>query len=191
MVILMSVNNMRLTDICTAVSLPATPSSRTSPSSMRCTMGSTAAQMHAGKTAWGGCSMWWVGVCSVVFSSSDGREKKKEKIFSQRLVSSIVSFLWRCVLTHPLHWPGSALTRQTHGGRSSSCASCWKRRRGWQTGGVMSGSPLLLLAGPIGGDRRSRSRLTTTKRGIYLAQIPSVYPPKPSSANQTKYWVSA
>lgn len=49
---------------------PATPSSRTSPSSMRCTMGRTAAQMHAGKTAWGGCSMWWVGVCSVVFSSS-------------------------------------------------------------------------------------------------------------------------
>lgn len=54
-------------------SLPATPSSRTSPSSMRCTIGRTAAQMHAGKTAWGGCSMWWVGVCSVVFSSS-GKE---------------------------------------------------------------------------------------------------------------------
>lgn len=50
--------------------LPATPSSRTSPSSMRCTIGRTAAQMHAGKTAWGGCSMWWLGVCSVVFSSS-------------------------------------------------------------------------------------------------------------------------
>lgn len=75
-VILMTAYNMRLTDICAAVSLPATPSSRTSPSSIRCTMGSTAAQMHAGKTAWGGCSMWWVGVCSVVFSSSDrGGEK--------------------------------------------------------------------------------------------------------------------
>lgn len=56
--------------------LPATPSSRTSPSSMRCTIGRTAAQMHAGKTAWGGCNMWWVGVCSVVFSSSGNKQIK-------------------------------------------------------------------------------------------------------------------
>lgn len=74
--------------MCVFFPSPATPSSRTSPSSMRCTMGSTAAQMHAGKTAWGGCSMWWVGVCSVVFSSSDN---KKEQMSSGSDVPSFTS----------------------------------------------------------------------------------------------------
>lgn len=165
----MTACNLRLINICVALSLPATPSSRTSPSSIRCTMGSTAAQMHAGKTAWGGCSMWWVGVCSVVFSSSDRGEKMEGKKMSQRQGGLIVRFLRRPGLTHPLRWPTSAQTRRSHGGTSSSCGSCWKRRRGWQTGGAMSGSPLLLLTGSMGGDRRSRSRSTTTNRGIHLA----------------------
>lgn len=55
--------------------IPATPSSRTSPSSIKCTMGRTAAQMHAGNTACGGWGTWWFGVCSVVCSSSGGKDK--------------------------------------------------------------------------------------------------------------------
>lgn len=96
----MIVCNMGLNGICAAVSLPATPSSRTSPSSIRCTMGRTAAQMHAGKTAWGGCSMWWVGVCSVVFSSSDGGDEWRKKNGPREGQGSwIVRILWRRGLT--------------------------------------------------------------------------------------------
>lgn len=105
--------------------------------------------------------------CVLLCSLHLDMEWKKWKITSGFIFLFLSSEIF--LFSHLRHWPMSGQTTRSLGAKSSSCGSCWRRRRGWQTDGAMPGSPLLLLTGLMSDTTRTDTGNTTCYQGTELS----------------------